>query len=87
MGQVRYSIWVTDRENTKRRTRIGAAFEADFDTNILNLVIGPGVVLDQRTIEGCYISLKPWKGDDQAPRHKPPQGEPPKPGDDDDIPV
>jgi hypothetical protein len=54
-----YSLWLTDKADTKSRSCIGAVFETNFGQ--LSIKLGPGVLIDAAVREGCFITLKPWR--------------------------
>lgn len=57
-----FQLVITDKENTKSKTFAGTVFGPD-EFGCYRLVLGPGVVIDHRVREGCYLTLKPpgWR--------------------------
>lgn len=60
MANPKFDLWLTDKEDTKSRTKIGVAFENEWGG--LSVRLGPGVLIDARVRERCYFVLNPWKG-------------------------
>lgn len=54
-----YTIILVDKDNKKRKTYAGVAFAGQFDS--LTIVLNPGIVIDGRVAETCWINMVPYR--------------------------
>lgn len=70
-----FDLWITDKENTANRTLAGAVWFREvvgkFGTfNQGTLKLNPGVVIDGRVADSCFLTLKPAMTKEMKRAHK-----------------
>lgn len=77
-------LWITEKANTKNRTRAGAAWESEYGGYTIKL--NPGIVIDARLAETCYLTLKAPMTEEERADWLAGKGVGSKP-EDDDVPI